>query len=248
MYPILFRTEFGFVYTFTAVWLLGLVLSVLSIWWQDKRFKLWDHLICATCGALVLGRAQFVLQNGEWFVENPAERWNLFQGGQAYAGVILGALLGFWFWTRVQGTNLRPMFALLAPSIGLLHFIGWLACWFDGCGYGDQTFLAWYAAELPNNFGLMAVRYQTQLAGMCLALLLLFILIAIRWQKIGRLPMFRPSDFWWSLAFMSVCRGIIYYWQGDDVPMWGNLRIDMLLAFWFAIMSLIIFGIEKREE
>ncbi|MEM8857363.1 MAG: hypothetical protein AAGD96_03530, partial [Chloroflexota bacterium] len=81
MFPILFRTDFGFVYTFTAVWLVGLAICGLLIWWQDKSFKRWTILLTAVIGALLLGRLQFVLQNNEWFTENPAERWSLFQGG-----------------------------------------------------------------------------------------------------------------------------------------------------------------------
>lgn len=248
MFPILFRTEFGFVYTFTAVWLLGLALSGAIIWWQDKKFDLWDHLLIAVTGGLLFGRMQFVVQNSEWFAENPAERWNLFQGGHGYTGVVLGGLIALWLWTQLKGTAIRPILIMLAPSVALLHLVGWLACWFDGCGYGAPTFIGWYSAELPNNFGLMLVRYQTQLAGALLAGLFGAGLLWRRWQQTGKWLQFKPSDFWLSLSAMGAGRGLVYLWQGDVTPMWAGLRIDMLMAFLIAIVSLILFGLERIKD
>ncbi|MEM9776051.1 MAG: prolipoprotein diacylglyceryl transferase family protein, partial [Chloroflexota bacterium] len=218
MFPILFRTEFGFIYTFTAVWLVGLFGCILIIWWQDKEFTHWDHLLAGVVGALLLGRVQFVLQNGEWFAENPAERWSIFQGGHGYAGTVLGAAFGLLIITLAKRTNFRQTITLLALTVGPLHFVGWLACWFDGCGYGLQAFIGWYAAELPNNFGLMAVRYRTQVAGILSAAVFTLLLVLVRRRITGRWLSLTAADFWLSLACLAAVRGIIYPWQGDIVP------------------------------
>lgn len=238
MFPHLFRTDSGFVYTFSAIWLLGLSISLLIVLRRNPGFNGWDGLLTAGILALGLGRFQFVLENAEWFAENQAARWNWLQGGHSFAGAALGALIGLYLWSYATQNNLRPMLSALAPTVPLIFFTGWLACYFDGCGYGAQTFPSWATAELPNNFGLMAARYQTQILGMITALAVGFPLwISIR-ENNGR--RYAPHHFWGSLTVLAAIRALIYLLQGNTVPMLGQNRIDLLLALAVAALAIVL--------
>ena len=240
MFPLLFRTDLGFVYTFTVVWLVGLMFAAWMIFRQSPRLKGWDGFLAAAVGALAVGRLQFVWQNSEWFAENPAVRWSWQQGGHGYAGAVLGALLALFIWSKSTNSPLQKQLAVLAPAVPLLHFVGWLACYFDGCGYGAQAFIGWATAELPDNFGLMAVRYQTQLLGMAIAL----IVGAPFW-----VPLFKkttsdstnksPIIFWGLLLILASTNAIITTWQGNTVPLLFDYRSDMILALAIAAVAFI---------
>ena len=236
MFPYLLRTDSGFIYTFTAVWLFGLVLTASIVYRANRKFNGWDGFLAATICALLFGRIQFVWQNGVWFAENPAERWNLSQGGFGYAGAVAGGLIGIAMWSWVTRSQLRPLLVALIPAVPLLHFVGWLACWFDGCGYGAKTFISWYAAPLPDNFGLVAVRYQTQLAGMIFAILIGLLLFL--WFRQAPDLFKTPAIFWLVLTCLVAMRAALYLYQGDMPPLIGDLRADFVFALAIAIFAL----------
>lgn len=237
MFPYLLRTDSGFIYTFTAVWLIGLLLTMWVGYQRNRAVVGWDNFLFAIVCAFLLGRLQFVWQNREWFAENSAERWNLAQGGFGYAGALAGALIGLATWCWITRNEIRPLLVALIPAVPLLHFVGWLACWFDGCGYGAKTFIGWYAAALPDNFGLIAVRYQTQLAGMLLAILVGLMLLLLFRQAPNRYD--SPSTFWYAFACLVAIRTGLYPYQGDSPPMIGSFRSD--LAFASAILAFSLF-------
>ena len=236
MFPYLLRTGSGFIYTFSAVWLVGLLLSAWIVYRRNRNFGRWDGLLAAVVCALLLGRFQFVWQNGEWFAENPAERWNFAQGGFGYAGAVAGALVGLVIWCWITRNKIRPQLVGLIPALPLLYFAGWLACWFDGCGYGAKTFIGWYTAPLPDNFGLITVRYQTQLAGMLLAILVGLMLYLWFRQAPNRFN--SPATFWVAFACLVAIRAGLYLYQGDSPPLIGSLRSDLAFASAILVVSL----------
>ncbi|MFK7801165.1 MAG: prolipoprotein diacylglyceryl transferase family protein [Anaerolineae bacterium] len=238
MFPYLLRTDSGFIYTFTAVWIVGLLFSAWLIYQQDNKFAGWDGLLAAGVVGLLCGRLQFVWQNGEWFSEQSAERWNLLQGGFGYAGVILGGLIGLFLWSLITRFPLKSTWIMLASVMSLLYFTGWLACWFDGCGYGANTFINWYAAPLPDNFGLITVRYRTQLAGMLLSIVVSLWLAYRHYIVEKRIQ--QAAMFWLLLGLFSAGRIAIYQFQGDDVPQFGQFRADVVFATIIVLLSLVM--------
>ena len=135
MFPLLFRTDLGFIYTFTVVWLAGLFLSASIIWRNSSSSRIWwDGMLVSVLGALILGRIQFIWENAEWYAENPAARFEWQQGGHGYAGAILGAIIALYLWKFITKHPIQPFLNHLIPVIPLLHFAGWTACYFDGCG------------------------------------------------------------------------------------------------------------------
>lgn len=221
------------------MWLLGLLVTAGIIYRRHQQFKGWDGLLTAGVCALLLGRMQFIWQNGEWFAENLAERWNIGQGGFGYAGAVAGGLIGLTAWGWLTRNELRPLLVALIPAVPTLHFVGWLACWFDGCGYGAKTFISWYTAPLPDNFGLIAVRYQTQVAGMLCALLVGIMLFL--WFRRTPSRFSHAATFWYALACLAAIRTGLYLYQGDTAPLIGRFRGDVVLAATLAGLALLGF-------
>ncbi len=231
MLPILGRTPFGFIYSFTVVWGAALVLVYFSTLRRNSERA--DGLLAALIGGLIAGRILFVAANQAYFQENLSEIWQLGRGGTAYFGVLLGSIGAYGFWSRRRGLPFEENPGLLALTTAMLHAAGWLACWLEGCGYGRETALAWYAADLPDAFGVPAVRIQTQLAGLLLAGLV----GGLAWR--GRWP------FWPTLAALLIVQALVSLGRGDPVPELVGWRIDTLAA-WSSALLIVLARLASR--
>lgn len=238
MYPILGRYGSFFLYSYTAVLGLGLVMGVGLVWWQrwrEKRPFSPDPLLLAIALALLLGRASFVWAQWGYFQQRPAESWQLWQGGLTYHGALCGGLIGAWL-----GKKQLPL-PLLALPLALLHAAGWAACLLEGCAYGRPTTLSLLAADLPDDFGVYALRYQTQLLGVLASLLLLAGLLWAtgRWGKNCR---FFPL----TLLLTTLIHLSLTLLRGDPSPQLGPLRLDTLLDGGVVLLSLFLLQYQQK--
>lgn len=237
MYPILGRYGPFFLYSYTVVMGLGLAAGIgLSAWFVKKekdgqRFAGWlDGLLVSLAAALVGGRIGFVWANWSYFQERPDEIWLAWQGGLSYYGALIGGLLSFWLWTlwkRRKGwtqVSFTAYAALLMPGIVLAHLFGWLACWLEGCAYGQETVISWFSADLPDSFGVFAVRYQSQLFGFGLTLVVFLLEMFLRKRL-------NPSLFFWMmLGLICLAYGLVTLVRGDPVPIIGTFRLDTIVS------------------
>lgn len=231
MYPIIGRLPNILVYSYTVVWGATLLLTAALTYWQSQHrpnTKYWyDGFLWAIGGALLGGRGAFIWLNHSYFAENPARIWQIFSGGFFYHGALAGGLLLFWLWCLFAKRPFYPYATLLTPAVLWAHSAGWLACLLEGCAYGRPTFLTWYTADLPDSYGVYAVRYPTQLAGILLSLLAAVAILRLC-----------PADgrrFWLALAVLNAIYGAITLWRGDSLPVWAEVRLDTLLAAGFAL-------------
>lgn len=192
MHPILGRTAFGFIYTYTAVFAITILISFgLTARLNRHRIPSWmDTAVFVMFMAWLGARVGFIAANWAYYQERPSEMWQLWQGGLSYHGAMLAGFAALVGWCMVRKRPFAALAALLAPALVLIHTGGWLACYWEGCAYGAETTIGPFAANLPDTFGIFAVRYQTQLAGFLLCLLLMALILWLRtrlnnWQLIG---------------------------------------------------------------
>lgn len=82
-------------------------------------------------------------------------------GGQVFFGGLLGSMLAAIIYTRCYRMEMRDVVDLVAPSLGLGHFLGRLGCFAGGCCYGAVTTLPW--GVVFSNRGEYVARHPTQL-------------------------------------------------------------------------------------
>lgn len=237
MYPILTRLGPFFVYSYTAVFAIGLLLGWVVTYRQSTAQYLagWPD---AALAALLLGwlgaRLSFVLLNWGYFGERPSELLHLWQGGLTAYGGLLGGLIGLGLWCWWRKRPFLPYAALFSPALLLLISTGWAACWVEGCAYGAQTTLGPLAANLPDTFGVFAVRYQTQLLGIGLNFAALLLVL---WrQKRGGNGRLFPS----TLLLASLIQFSLTFLRGDEVARFAGWRLDSWLALLLAILALLL--------
>ncbi len=236
MFPILGRFGPLVIYSYTAVLSLGAALGLGVAAYRNKSVKLpdWpDGMLAGLAMGLLGGRAGFVWMEWGYFQARPSQIFHIWQGGLSYHGALLGGLAGVWLWSRWRGRPFAAIAALIAPLLPLGSGFGWLACWLEGCGYGRQAPLGWLTADLPDAFGLFAVRYQTQLLGIFASLLLFGWL----WRR-ANWPPLRQLAF--SLGWLSLAHAGIGVLRGDTAVFLGNIRLDILLDLLLAFLSLLL--------
>ena len=145
--------------------------------------------------------------------------------------------MGLWI-----GRKHLPLANLALPLV-LLHAAGWAACLLEGCAYGRPTTLGMLAADLPDDFGVMALRYQTQLLGLLASLLLLGVLFWLywRWGKNGRF-------FFLTLLLTSLIHLPLTLLRGDPVTQFGSLRLDTLLDAGVVLIALTLLQYGQEQE
>jgi phosphatidylglycerol:prolipoprotein diacylglycerol transferase len=233
-----------FLYTYSVLMWLGVASSLAVAAALARRADVPDWLdgaLAAAAGALLAGRVAFVRLNAEYFAENPFEAWQVWLGGLNYHGALLGGLAGLWLWSRLARRPFYRHAALLMPGLALLSAFGWAACRFEGCAYGLPAPPGWPAADLPDDLGVFAVRYRTQLFG-ALGSLAVFALALAAYRRA------RPALlFWGVLAGLSLVHAAVALLRGDPVPEVAGWRLDWLLDLGLMAMCLVAFLFMSRR-
>jgi prolipoprotein diacylglyceryltransferase len=151
--------------------------------------------------------------------------------------------VALWLWARLTKRPLAHTAALLAPGLALLVAFGWAACAVEGCGYGRAAPPGLWAGDLPDDTGVYALRYRTQLGGAVGAL----VVFALAWWAAARL---RPAAlFWMTLGGLAGVHIIVALGRGDPSPVVLGLRLDLLIEVGLlaaAVVGLAVDGWRSR--
>lgn len=113
-------------------------------------------------------------------------------GGQRALGALAGGVLAGYLVCRARRLPVGRCFDLFAVPLPLGIAVARIGCLLQGCCYGREAD-AWPALVLPNEYGLWASRYPTQLADI-LANLLIFALLVVLERRAGQLPPHPPPS------------------------------------------------------
>lgn len=237
MYPILRRYGPFFLYSYTVVMGLGLLLALGLTAYRARRregdLPWMDGVLLSLFAALVGGRLAYVAANWTYYQTHLGEAWLVWRGGLSYHGALAAGLVALWVWCRWQKYPFARIGGLLAPPMALWSAFGWLACYLEGCAYGRETFLGLLASALPDSYGVYAVRYQTQLSGLLLSVLALLLLWMLR-RRLSPLALF-----WLALFLLSAGRVAVSLMRGDAMPLLGSIRLDTLLDSTLSLLSAV---------
>jgi phosphatidylglycerol:prolipoprotein diacylglycerol transferase len=244
MIPLQDRIGPFFIYSYTVVLSFGMLAAIgLTAWLAKKeQVKNWFDavLVCLIFG-VIGGRFGFVWANWDYFQDHTASIHKVWLGGYSFIGALFAGILGLWLWClwmkrrlqQAQQTSFSSYTDLLAPGFALLCAFGWLACWFEGCAYGLETIIGPFAADLPDEFGIFAVRYQTQMMGMIGSLIIFaFVMLTrTRWHT-GQL-------FWLTLGLLSLLNMGISLLRGDPTPMIEPYRLNSVIYGTIVLISAV---------
>lgn len=187
-----------------------------------------DTYLAALVGGVILARLGHVLLSWDYFGSNLGEAFHIELGGLNWHGAVLGGVIGLYMMARLRRMDARNLLDALTLGLPLIGLAGWWGCMASACGYGLEVpalydHPAFTVSESPDIFGIVAPRYNTQLFGLLLALVLLALASLMIWR--GWLPYRR---FWLVLALLSAGMFVIGFYRGDAVTMVAGLRLDQV--------------------
>jgi prolipoprotein diacylglyceryltransferase len=218
------------------------------------RARRWiDAGIAATAGGLAGARLGYVLSNWAYFGSHLGEAVRIWDGGLAWPGAAAGAALGLWLYCRFSG---EPFWAiadtLTCPAL-LLAGLAWLGCAANACAPGREVLPgelpAWFVVDWPDEFGVAALRWPTQILGFAWSAAL----FAAMWQV-------RRRDWRPGVRILAALSGtalgglVLAFTRGDAMPLFAGLRLDavasggvlLVAAAWLAARSRTPMSV-KRE-
>ncbi len=89
------------------------------------------------------GRLYHVIDKWSYYSSNPWQTVRLDQGGLGIWGALVGIILGFYIFARIQKINFLNLLDLLAPSLLLAQGIGRIGNFVNQEGFGPPTSLPW---------------------------------------------------------------------------------------------------------
>jgi prolipoprotein diacylglyceryltransferase len=234
----------------------GLATSLAYAHWRAPRGSGLnaEHLLpaavlCALAGALG-GRAYHVLSHPEYYWEQAGGAFPLgaileFGGGFGMRGALVAGLVALAVYARWARAPLGLLADSAAVGLTVGSAIGWYGAYLTHTHYGVLSD-AWYAQELPDQYGLLALRVPVQLFETALYGAL-FVLLPARRAALDR----RLDGAWrWgrdpyagqlmSVFLMMAAAGnfLLGFWRGDETLMWQGWRVDQ----WFDL-GLVALGV-----
>jgi phosphatidylglycerol:prolipoprotein diacylglycerol transferase len=106
--------------------------------------KALDLYLYVLFGSFIGARLFYIFyQEFSYFIENPLEIFSFWKGGFVFYGGFIGGTLAIVLYTRIKGESLRLWLNFCAPLLALGYGLGRLACFFNGCCYGEVTDVFW---------------------------------------------------------------------------------------------------------
>lgn len=179
-----------------AVYWYGLayVVGLLGWWqyslWLTKKFSqvtrsmVDDYLVWAIVGVILGGRLGFVLfYNPQKYLANPLEILQVWKGGMAFHGGLLGVIIATAIYTARRGISFLSFSDLACCGVPIGLFFGRLANFVNGELYGRVTDSSWgiifpHGGPLPRHASQL---YEAVFEGLLLFGLLAFGALFTRW-------------------------------------------------------------------
>jgi phosphatidylglycerol---prolipoprotein diacylglyceryl transferase len=246
---------------YALAYICGIVIGWIYARQMIKNEKLWggpapitltqmdDFILWVTLGIIVGGRTGYVLfYNLTFFVQHPAEIFELWKGGMSFHGGFLGCVVAvMWFARRnhVPILSLGDMTTAVAP-IGL--FLGRIANFINSELWGRPAdpSLPW-AIVFPNGGPLPRHPSQLYEAGLEGILLFTILAVMIRMGALKRSGLVLGS----FILIYGIARIIGEHFREPDPQLgflWGGLTMGMLLSVPMVIVGIVMVVMAWRRR
>ncbi len=173
-----------------AIWYAKRLVSNDALWPgstpHTSPAQLDDLLLWSTLGVLLGGRLGYVLfYNPVYFLHNPSEILQMWNGGMSFHGGFLGVVVACYFYGRRHGIGMWQLLDLGAASVPIGLFLGRIANFINAELYGKVTDVPW-AMVFPG--GGPDPRHPSQLYEAALEGIVLFIAVRVATHTYKCLP------------------------------------------------------------
>lgn len=259
--PVAFSIGWFVIRWYALAYIGGIVLGWIYARSLVKKERLWggpvpitlvqldDFILWVTIGIIVGGRAGYVLfYNPAFFIQHPAEIFQLWNGGMSFHGGFLGCVAAVMLFARKNDISILSLgdITTAVGPIGL--FLGRLANFINSELWGRtaDSSVPW-AMVFPNGGPLP--RHPSQLYEAALEGILLFAVLAVM-VRMGALK--RPGLILGSfIAIYGLARITGEFFREPDPQLgflWGGLTMGMLLSVPMIIAGAILIMMAWRRK
>jgi prolipoprotein diacylglyceryltransferase len=233
------------VYLYAIFLGVGASMGLLWVAWRVPEEKIRSYLdagILALLGGLVGGRLLYIGVHWAYFRTVPTEIPQVFLGGLAWPGVLIGGTLALALYAGLKREPMGVFADALLPLVVALILAAWLASWFDGSAYGSVVD-AWWALPSLDEWGLVASRLPVQIIGALLTLAIFWLVDAnrSRYFFLGQAAVLAGALLtlvFFALSFLRI----------DPAPFWNGLRMDAWAALVFFVFASGIMLVEYLSK
>jgi len=229
--------------SYTLLLDLGLLAGLFIFYWRARRRASrpdrWLDAALVGLAAGVLGaRLGYVAAHWPYFQDHQGQILKFWLGGLSWHGALIGTLVGLALFCRLRKLRfwrLADELALVAPLVGAA---AWMGCLLAGCAYGRELAQPhWLAADLPDLFGVWALRLNTQLLAAGWSLIVAGVLWGGQRRRL-------PAGLTCGLFLLLYGAGLacIDPFRGDAVPHWSDWRLDVVLDWAVAAGGGLLIG------
>jgi phosphatidylglycerol:prolipoprotein diacylglycerol transferase len=176
--------------------------------------------------------------NISYFRSNPIDALKIWDGGLFFSGGLILAILTMVFYCRTHNLTIWHVGDLWAPAVAFGQGIGWIGCFFVGCGYGKYTHLPWAIvfthpeSLAPLHIPLHPTQVYSSLSGFAIFLILLW--IRLRRKYTGQV-------FLWMLILDSTYKLLIERFRADNRTIFvsSDMTVTQLIALIIMATSVI---------
>ncbi|MCB0420128.1 MAG: prolipoprotein diacylglyceryl transferase [Bdellovibrionales bacterium] len=247
-----------------------LIISLLfsgSIFWalaRARKREMDPHQALNICLAIMLGgflgaRLLHILYEApSYYWQNPLDVFKVWQGGFVFYGGAVGALLASVFWIRQLHLDFWKWADLFAPLFAFGYGVGRLACFFNGCCYGEVCELPW-GVHFPNlGDAESLLRHPTQIYAFLWEMGVFAILMHLEfWSSPRRVSQADPISRWYHrqrsgvlflLWVLSHSLGRILMESFRDDPR-GESLLQLSISTWLSLIFVIsaLLALKKRS-
>ena len=208
-----------------------------------------DFILWVTIGIIIGGRTGYVLfYNPAFFVQHPAEIFELWKGGMSFHGGFLGCVVAVIVFSRRNGLPILSLGDIVTAVGPIGLFLGRLANFINSELWGRpaDASVPW-AMIFPN--GGPIPRHPSQLYEAALEGVVLFTVLAVM-IRMGALK--RPGLILGSfIAIYGIARIIGEFFREPDPQLgflWGGLTMGMLLSVPMIIVGAVIIAVAWRRK
>jgi phosphatidylglycerol---prolipoprotein diacylglyceryl transferase len=238
--PVVFQLWGGKAYYYGLAYALGFLGIYIWLKWHRERYG-WSlsqirtfSILFAGC-ILICGRLfELIVYEREYFASHLSELYAYWHGGMASHGVLLGAVLGAYLFSRLSGKSFFDVAdAVIIPAAFLLG-MGRVTNFINGQIYGYTTDVCW-AVSFP---GVEGCRHPVALYEAVKNFALIPILLFVsKWTYPNRGRLFAHFVFWYGFLrlFSDYYREYSKVMFGIGAGQWFNLLMaltGLVLIYW----------------
>jgi prolipoprotein diacylglyceryltransferase len=218
-----------------SIWIAGGTVCGL-LWVRAKspagQAERWvDAGMAALAGCLVGARLLFAVLRLPYYSAHPLEILEIWQGGLAWPGAVLGGVLALALVALFSKTSFWLVCDRVAPLVFPLAIAAWMGCWQMGDLYGPAAPAgAWWGVNTLDENGVISARFPLQMVAAG-ALLLFFIIFEIRFRT-NLFPGYTSAITGLILSLVMLAASLAL---ADPAPHWLGLRVDTWAAGLFCL-------------